>query len=468
MDEGDTYSLFLSSDANVTGWTVDWGDGTTGPWSDDGSPAPHVYLDGPTSHTILVHASDAQGAYTATADVTVANVAPDLAGRVYGLAVEGATASASLDSYYDPGDDTITHWSVDWGDGASSGSGDPSASLSHVYGTAGEYAATFTASDEDGSYTSTYFVGVDAAEPTLGLTATSAQATEGQAYSLSFSATFGVGGAPISDWTVDWGDGSSDTYTAGSAGTVGVHTYADGPAVYEAEVWAAEDGESYQIAETLAVVNAPPSLHLSLGQTLLNAGQAGATESVSFWASDEPGTDAISLWALDWGDGNTDTVTAGEAGGQRTHFYGWDQRTYSVGVRAVDEDGSYSASPSGVTVGDQPAPGSTGITEGDLNSYYYGASGTIGTDTHVATLDWGDGAITTSYPWANYCGFGGTHRYADNGSYTLVFSIDGFTQDQRRPGPQRPAAVGARQLRRLGSRRHGRGLASGPVHGPRR
>ena len=84
--------------------------------------------------------------------VTVANVAPYL--HIWGdsTVVHDATYTLHLSSS-DRGADTISSWTINWGDGGSpqTVSGNP-ASVTHVYTTAATRSITATATDEDGTY----------------------------------------------------------------------------------------------------------------------------------------------------------------------------------------------------------------------------------------------------------------------------------------------------------------------------
>ncbi|EXI79182.1 MAG: PQQ-dependent catabolism-associated beta-propeller protein [Candidatus Accumulibacter appositus] len=106
-----------------------------------------------TSHDFSVRVSDAGGeSATRSFKVKVLNVAPT-------LTAEGAQASYIGEDYVlelsssDPGDDSISNWRIDWGDGQIVDySGNPD-QISHVYSSVlGEVQIRATASDEDGSY----------------------------------------------------------------------------------------------------------------------------------------------------------------------------------------------------------------------------------------------------------------------------------------------------------------------------
>ena len=117
------------------------------------SSVTHTYADGSASYTISATATDEDGTYAAgnTVGVTVNNVAPTLAISGAASVNEGSTYTLNL-SKSDPGADTISQWTINWGDGTQVVSGNP-ASVTHVYadGTVNRTISA-TATDEDGTY----------------------------------------------------------------------------------------------------------------------------------------------------------------------------------------------------------------------------------------------------------------------------------------------------------------------------
>ncbi len=138
VDEGSIYTLGLSAidpgDDTITSWEIDWGDGNVEMISGNPSSTTHTYADGPNAYTISASATNEDGTYPAgnTVEVTVNNVAPTLTLTGSLNADEGSVYTLELFSN-DPGDDTITEWEIDWGDGTvETISGDPS-SVTHIY-----------------------------------------------------------------------------------------------------------------------------------------------------------------------------------------------------------------------------------------------------------------------------------------------------------------------------------------------
>jgi hypothetical protein len=91
-------------------------------------------LDGPASHSITVQASDgAGGTASESFAIAVTNVAPRLRSAGSASVNEGSAYTLNLSST-DPGADTISSWTIDWGDGSpvQTVSGNPS-SVTRAY-----------------------------------------------------------------------------------------------------------------------------------------------------------------------------------------------------------------------------------------------------------------------------------------------------------------------------------------------
>ncbi len=130
-------------DASGVNPTVTWAtlNAMTNPINDDGS------------YTVAVRVDDGQGGVTTdSAALTVNNVAPT-------LTTTGAATIASGNSYTlnlsasDPGDDTISGWTINWGDGTiDTVAGNPP-SVTHTYTNTGlTFNILASATDEDGTF----------------------------------------------------------------------------------------------------------------------------------------------------------------------------------------------------------------------------------------------------------------------------------------------------------------------------
>jgi uncharacterized delta-60 repeat protein len=411
VDEGAVYTLGLSSsdpgDDTITSWTIDWGDGIE---VVAGNPASvtHTYADGANSYTVSATATDEDGTYSSNSiSVTVDNVAPTLVISGAANVDEGTVFTLNLASS-DPGTDTITSWSIDWGDSVEIVAGNP-AGVTHTYADgANSYTVNATATDEDGTFASnSIVVAVDNVAPTLAISG-SASVDEGSVYTLSLSSS-DPGDDTIASWTIDWGDAIE--IVAGSPASV-THTYADGANSYTISATATdEDGTYSSNSVSLAVANVAPTLVIS--------GSANADEGAVYTlglSSTDPGDDTIASWTIDWGDGIE--IVAGNPASV-THNYADGPNSYTVSATATDEDGTFASNSIFVAV-DNVAPtlvisGSASVDEGGL--YTLGLSSSDpGDDTITSwTIDWGDSIeVVAGNPSS------ATHTYADGtANYTI-------------------------------------------------
>lgn len=157
VDEGSsaemtgTWSDQDSDDVTLTasyGTVMKNADGT---WSWTATPA-----DGPATSTVTITADDGNGGTaSATFDLTVANVAPDVTTTLADSVDCRANAALSL-SFADPGvNDADWTVAINWGDGSpdttySTDTQGAQTAQSHLYTTPGTYTVTATVTDKDG------------------------------------------------------------------------------------------------------------------------------------------------------------------------------------------------------------------------------------------------------------------------------------------------------------------------------
>jgi hypothetical protein len=265
--EGATYVLNLApsnptaNNATITGWVIQWGDGTPDTiLSSPSIPASvtHTYAE-EGSYTITAVATDELG-YTATTSVGPFSVADAALMATAGSAISATEGSSTgtvvLATFTDanPGDNSAEmSATIDWGVQDGSGnevtstgtisydatSGVYSVSGTNTYAQEGSYVVTVTISDVGGS-TATATVNATVADAALAgsSAATGTGGVEGVAAATLGNATFTDANlsAPASDFTVtavSWGDGSTDTTgltVSGSGGSYvvnGSHLYGE-------------------------------------------------------------------------------------------------------------------------------------------------------------------------------------------------------------------------------------------------
>ncbi|HEX4415393.1 MAG TPA: PKD domain-containing protein [Lacipirellulaceae bacterium] len=420
VNEGATYTLNLSVSGDpgpdtINQWTINWGDGPAQTVAGNPSSMTHVYADGPNNYTISATATDEDGTYAAgnTVAVGVGNVAPTLAISGASSVNEGAAYTLNLSASGDPGADTISQWTINWGDGAPQVvTGNPS-SVTHVY-TDGpnNYTIGATATDEDGTYLAgnTVAVAILNVVPTVSISG-AASVNEGSVYTLGLSSS-DPGADAISQWSIDWGDGPAQI-VSGNPSSVS-HVYVDGPNSYTISASAADEDGTYPAGNTVAVTvsNVAPTLVIS-GATDVNEGSV-YTLGLS---SSDPGADSISQWSINWGDGPSQIVSGNPA--SVTHTYADGDANYTITASATDEDGTYSANSVGITVHNvAPTLALSGASDVDEASAYTLtlSSSDPGADTISQwTINWGDSTqVVVGNPSSV------SHIYADgDASYTI-------------------------------------------------
>jgi predicted outer membrane repeat protein len=168
--EGQSLALDGSSSSDPDGdaLTYQWDIGNDGSFEKSGVNASYTWAelvaagaDDDGIYQVALKVTDTGGLdSTQVFTLTVANVAPTITVTGSGSAVAGTLYSLDL-SALDPGNDAITDWIVNWGDGTVSTqafTGDPTA-VTHTYAQAGfTRNVTVSAIDEDGTWTSSDLV----------------------------------------------------------------------------------------------------------------------------------------------------------------------------------------------------------------------------------------------------------------------------------------------------------------------
>ena len=339
--EGSVYSLTLGvvtdpGDDTVTSYVVDWGDGASESYTSAGVKT-HTYADGDATHQISVDLVDEDGPHigAGSSSVDVTNVAPTIVVSGDAAVAEGSVYSLTLGVVTDPGDDTVTSYVVDWGDGASE-SYTSAGVKTHTYADGdATHQISVDLVDEDGPHIGAGSSSVDVTNvaPTIVVSGDAAVA-EGSVYSLTLGVVTDPGDDTVTSYVVDWGDGASESYT--SAG-VKTHTYADGDATHQISVDLVDEDGTHVDAGALnvAVNNVAPTAALTGDAT----GFVGVQYTVTVGAATDPGDDIVTEWTVNWGDGSSTTLGAP---GSSAHTYA-SAADYSITLDLTDEDGTFVA-----------------------------------------------------------------------------------------------------------------------------
>jgi plastocyanin len=305
---------------------------------------------------------------------------------------------------------TVSAWAVTWGDGTSSTLAGNATSATHTYSTAGNQTVAAAATDEVGSHLANALsVNVAAFNPTAGISGASTVPIS-NSYTLNLAAA-GFGLDTVGSWTVNWGDGVSQTLQ----GNPSAATHSFGVAGNYSITATAHDGASSYSSNSVAVNVPAPSFALS-GAAAVNQ---NASYTIQLSASDAGHT--VSAWSINWGDGTT-TNPAGNAT-TATHTYST-AGSHTISGFATDDVTSYSANTITLNVAAfNPAASISGSANVQINTSYtlqLAASG-FGLDTVGSwTLHWGDGATQT----VNGNPASVLHTFTAAGNYSITASAN--------------------------------------------
>jgi len=454
----DANPLSTASDFSAA---INWGDGSsssgtiTAGGSDFIVSGAHTYASvGTFTATVVI--TDVGGS-TATADTTAvvadANV---MAGTLTsispteGLAYSGKVATFS-DTYSGTpaGDFTAT---IDWGDGTTDtgavsggsvagGGSEFTVSGNHTYAEEGTYTAVVTLADDAPGTASATVTGADVvvdAPLTAGGVAVFGSA--GIALSNITVATFtdadpnGV----LGDYTatIDWGDGGTTAGTvevnpSGGFLVNGTYTYTEGGTFTISASIDDAGGADASTSSTAAITDYPL---IASGTTISGTEGSQFSGMAATFVDTDPSGGTASEYAttIDWGDGATSSGTVTGGSGNYTvsgsHTYA-DEGTFTSTVTIVDAEGNTATASTVANVADADvltAGSSLTLTategaakSGTVATFTDQYTGNTSTD-FTAQIVWGDGSTTAgtlSGSGANYT-IGGSHAYADEGTYT--------------------------------------------------
>jgi uncharacterized delta-60 repeat protein len=236
VDEGSPYTLYLSSTPDdgisaLTGWTIDWGDGSTPTTlAASATSATHTFTSANAGRTITATASNGTNTDTATQTVAVTAVDPNLAiSGIYGIIISTVGDAYTINFSATPKepDDAPTQWTVDWGDGSASETfagnvGSADHTFDHASPIDG-FVVRATATTVAGNTASAAPLRVQVNDPAAPVAKAWFDPTGGP-LQLSFYADNGNVTDPDL-WTIDWGDGTVTTSADGSG--FNVHSYRD-------------------------------------------------------------------------------------------------------------------------------------------------------------------------------------------------------------------------------------------------
>jgi hypothetical protein len=320
------------------------------------------------TYVVTLNVTDKDGGVgTTSRTVTVANVAPTVLITNAPASGPEGTAISLASGVADPGSlDTITYaWSAKK-DGVAYKSGSAS-TFNFTPNDNGTYLVTLTVTDKDGgsNSTSATITGTNVA-PTPTIIGVPETNSEGTAINVTGSAT-DAGGLDTT-LTYAWSVTKGGAAYASGTGTAFSFTPNDNASYAVTLNVTDKDGGVGTTTRTIAVTNVAPTVTIGGAAAVTR----GATYTLAMSTSDA-GTDTISGWTIDWGDGDVETVSGNP--NSATHTYGANG-DYTISASAQDEDGTYAAAAAqGVSVVDQADLVAPTATLGPISAATAGATG---------------------------------------------------------------------------------------------
>ncbi len=437
---------------SITGWTINWGDGTTSTLPADANSASHTYAT-PGNDTLSVSAIDpyfpAPGAtYTPPATVNVGADSISAGGPYTIDAGQSLVLTASA-----PGSPTFT-WNLNGSTISSSANQltlhwEQLQALGIDEGTYGNVSVTATYSDGVMATSLPTTLTVDPTAPTATFTATAA-VLGGTSPTVSFMDPFDPSTAETRlgfTYSFSFPDGSSIVDSSNPRATVPADLLAQpGSFVVDGQI-SDQDQLSTDYQATVVVADVAPTVSGELNQTIA----AGTPFSLSGVTFSDPGySTPASSWdysaTIAWGDGATSpavlSVTQGSVGVLTTgtvsgsHLYQPGQ-TYTVTVTVLDQDGTQGSASFQVTVAAAAVTVAAGPDQSVAVRSMFSLSQTTFTDNEApdaatATINWGDGSAVQTVPASSLIEpatagepgtVAGSHIYGVPGTYTVTVAV---------------------------------------------
>ena len=423
FSDGDSDTLTITK-LSGAGALVDNGDGT---WEWSFTP------DDDASGSVVVEASDGEHAPTTDSFTWTAANSPPTISLVEedGPIDEGSAATITVTATDPAGANDPLEYSFDCdNDGLDFETAGVGNEGSCTFGQDGTYTVGVKVTDGDGG-TDSDSTGVsvlNVAPSVDSLTLTPPSINEADSTDLDATVSDPGTDDTALDYSIDWGDGSSDTTGSTSDGTIEEsHTYADDGAddgyTVTLSVTDSDDDDGTDSAD-ITVLNLSPTISLVANDGPINEGSAA---TITVTATDPAGANDPLDYSFDCDNDGLDFETAG-VGNEGSCTFGQDG-TYTVGVKVTDGDGGQDTHATSVSVLNVAPSVSLTLTSSSGSCVANTASLNLSfTDPGVdapwnATINWGDGnteGVSLSSPGTSTQ----LHAYASAGVYTITVTVE--------------------------------------------
>lgn len=382
----------ISGTANITAWEWDFGDGTS---VTTRNPT-HIY-ESPGQYTVSLTVTSDVGTDTELKREYINVVEPPAAAFAAMPEAGSVPLEVAFEDTTAPGSAPITNWLWNFGDRSPTSS---EQNPVHTYTAPGLYTVSLTVTTEAGEDTMTRTAFINVADgPVADF---SADFTPGVApLTVAFRDESETGTAIIEAWTWDFGDGNMSTEQHPR------HTYME-PGVYTVslEIETSSGADRVERADFIVVDEGPTAAFT--GEPLMGP----APLTVAFTDTSEPGSQAITRYLWDFGDGG---LLSTRANPTRTYT---EPGTYTVSLRVTTDAGSNTLEEADfITV----VPGvsfSANQTEGrgSLTVQFVDESAVGDLAVSARAWDFGDGGMSTAR--------NPEHTYTEPGVYDVSLEIE--------------------------------------------
>jgi len=284
------------------------------------------------TYLVTLAVTDTNGSTgTATETLTVMDVAPTLTLTGAASLNEGSVYTLGF-SATDPGADTISLWTIDWGDGTAVSTAVAGASsANHTFTNDGSYTITIGVTNEDGTFTATREVVVANVAPVVTITDLPWNIFEGDVIPLSSTVTDPGTEQFTYAWTV-----TKNGAVSGILGTDPSFTFIpDDNGTYSVTLTVSDGTDTRQATTvTRTVYDRAPNPLISGAGTVTQ----GQVYTLHLSARD-PGDDT-NEWEIFWNDGTSNTfVTGSEVDVEHVFTEGYQNRYLKAWVQNEDTGG---------------------------------------------------------------------------------------------------------------------------------